>query len=50
MLDDADESRITGEWNNTGREYPRNATLKCIVFGQALRTPNAIAVRDNTAH
>ncbi len=50
MLDDADESRITGEWNNTGREYPRNATLNALFSGRRYVRLMLSQFAINTAH
>jgi amino acid adenylation domain-containing protein len=41
-----DESAcILGEWNATERDYPRTATLSCLVSSIASRVPDKVAVR-----
>ena len=46
LLDHSEESRIVHEWNETVRDYPRDATLKALFAEQVAAAPNAIAVRD----
>ena len=41
----AAESQLLAEWNATGRDYPRDATLPCLVSSIAARVPQKTAVR-----
>lgn len=43
-----ERQRILVEWNDTAREYPRDATLQELVASHAARTPHAIAVSTAT--
>ncbi|WP_327085645.1 condensation domain-containing protein [Nonomuraea sp. NBC_01738] len=43
LLPAAERELVTREWNDTGREYP-GGTLHGLVFAQAERTPDAVAV------
>jgi amino acid adenylation domain-containing protein len=47
---DAEESRRTlVEWNATQRDYPRHATLACLISSVAARVPEKTAVRCGEA-
>jgi amino acid adenylation domain-containing protein len=41
----ATETQLLAEWNATGRDYPRDATLPCLVSSIAARVPQKTAVR-----
>ncbi|HEY7509061.1 MAG TPA: amino acid adenylation domain-containing protein, partial [Vicinamibacteria bacterium] len=44
LLEPWEEKRLLVEWNATGRDYPREATLVTLFEAQARRTPDAPAV------
>lgn len=46
LMDAAERQRILVEWNQTGAEYPRDATITTLFAAQATRTPDAPAVLD----
>jgi len=46
LLTSPELHRLVVEWNDTRREYPREATVASLVEAQVERTPDAIAVTD----
>ncbi len=44
LLDEKDYTRIAVEWNETSADYPRQTCLHDLVWAQAARTPEAIAL------
>ncbi|WP_367875375.1 amino acid adenylation domain-containing protein [Luteolibacter sp. Populi] len=44
ILTPDESARILGEWNATQRDYPRTATLPCLIAGVAARVPDKAAV------
>jgi amino acid adenylation domain-containing protein/non-ribosomal peptide synthase protein (TIGR01720 family) len=49
LMDRAEETRLTREWNRDPLPWPSDTTLDELVSAQALRTPHAIAVDDGVA-
>ncbi len=45
ILNDRESRRVLTEWNDTARDYPRGATLPCLISGVAARVPDKVAVR-----
>src|SRR6266511_1933661 len=45
MLSEAEKRRVLIEWNDTRTEYPRNKTIHQLFEEEAVRTPEAPAVR-----
>ena len=44
LLSSAERTQVVHAWNDTAREYPRDATLTSLLAAQAARTPAATAV------
>src|SRR5215216_131933 len=44
MMNDAELDQLVNSWNDTRREYPREATIPRLFEEQAARTPEAVAV------
>ncbi|MEN8176662.1 MAG: amino acid adenylation domain-containing protein, partial [Pseudomonadota bacterium] len=49
ILSAAEREQLLSGWNATATTYPADQTVHQLVAAQALRTPDAIAVSDNTA-
>ncbi|OYU44521.1 MAG: non-ribosomal peptide synthetase, partial [Burkholderiales bacterium PBB4] len=45
ILPPADRMRVLGEWNSTARDYPKQATVDCLVSHISERASTKIAVR-----
>jgi amino acid adenylation domain-containing protein len=45
ILNEEESQRVLVDWNATQRDYPRSATLACLVSHVASRVPEKIAVR-----
>ncbi|TQF10664.1 amino acid adenylation domain-containing protein, partial [Myxococcus llanfairpwllgwyngyllgogerychwyrndrobwllllantysiliogogogochensis] len=45
LLSEAEQHQLLVEWNDTARDFPRNATAHALFEAQAARTPDAIALR-----
>jgi amino acid adenylation domain-containing protein len=50
MLADADRRLILESWNDTRRDYPRTATLPCLISNIVSRVPEKTAVRCEDKH
>ena len=46
LLSEMDRQLVITQWNNTARDYPREATLWSLFQQQVARTPDAVAVFD----
>jgi amino acid adenylation domain-containing protein len=44
LLNDGERRQTVEQWNQTSRDYPREATIQAIFEAQVARTPNALAV------
>jgi amino acid adenylation domain-containing protein len=47
-LTPAERRQILFDWNNTGREYPRDANLHCLIAARAALAPDAVAIESGT--
>jgi amino acid adenylation domain-containing protein len=50
VMDSASRHRVLVEWNDTVREYPREASIPALVEERVAQTPDAVAVVDGVTH
>ncbi|MFP2935040.1 hypothetical protein ACLESO_60040, partial [Pyxidicoccus sp. 3LG] len=46
LLEEKERRQVLVDWNATGSEYPRDASVQQLFSAQAARTPDAIAVES----
>ncbi|RYZ40223.1 MAG: amino acid adenylation domain-containing protein [Myxococcaceae bacterium] len=48
LLTSVEHRQLLADWNGTAREYPRDASVPALFSEQAMRTPDAIALKAGT--